>query len=189
MDGKLYTDEQIKEILSLVESQEGEQIAIVPEDNWSGSDGLNRLYGVTITDIRIGESQHTGYFQDVYKIETLTFVTDKGLISFDGEADCCSETWFADFFNIPDVLNSKVISVEVIDLEVGDYNVEKDNRTRQECDEVYGYRIRTEKGSGVFSLRNSSNGWYGGSIGKCDSHVVDPSTSIINQTNWMAENE
>lgn len=185
MDGKLYTDEQIEEILALVESQEGEKISMIPKDNWSGSDGLNRLYGVTITDIRIGYVKYTRG----YSIEVMTFETDQGLISFDGEADCCSETWFADFFNIPNVLNSKVISVESIDLEVGDYNVETDNRTRQECDEVYGYRIRTEKGSGVFSLRNSSNGWYGGNICKCDRHAIDPSTSIINQTNWMAENE
>ena len=172
---KLYTDQQIEEILALVDQQEGEQIPVIPQSNWC-DDGLNRLYGATITDIRISKGE-----------EYLTFVTDKGLISFEGWSDCCSETWFADFFGIPFILGSEVFSVESIDLEVGDYNVESDERTRQDCDEVYGYRIKTKRGVGIFSLRNSSNGWYGGSIHNSDRHITDESCSIISQRNWMAQ--
>lgn len=183
--GKPYTEEQIKGILALVDLQDGQQIPIIPSDNWY-SNGLNRLYGVCIKDIRIETDKVVGKYRD-YSMEILTFETDQGLISFDTDGDCCSETWFADFFNIQEILNSEIFSIESIDLQVGDYNVETDERTRQECDEVYGYRIKTKKGTGVFSLRNSSNGYYGGNICQCDRHIIDKSTSIIDQTNWMAD--
>jgi len=37
-------------------------------------------------------------------------------------------------------------------------------RTRQEHDIVYGYEIRTPKGRCTVAFRNSSNGYYSGSL-------------------------
>jgi len=107
---------------------------------------LNRI----ITKVLVSDDQHR-----------IQFVTDQGPINYFLEADCCSETWFSDILNVSDIINSKVIEVSC--LELPDYDC-YDGRSRQEVDEVYGYSIKTEKGSCEVIFRNSSNGYYGGDI-------------------------
>lgn len=107
---------------------------------------LNRI----ITKVLVSDDQHR-----------IQFVTDQGPINYSLYGDCCSETWFSDILNVSDIINSKVIEVSC--LELPDYNCD-DGRSRQEVDEVYGYSIKTEKGSCEVIFRNSSNGYYGGSI-------------------------
>lgn len=92
--------------------------------------------------------------------EAMAFVTDLGTFAFQTDGDCCSETWFADL-NGYAALAGAVSRVEEFELpeEAG-----KDGRTRQEEDQVMGVRIRTWRGDCEILYRNSSNGYYGGSI-------------------------
>lgn len=86
--------------------------------------------------------------------------TDDKYIEFNVTGDCCSESWFSDFFGLNNLLNEKVLFVTEIYL---DDTYECDNeRSRQSFDQVYGYKFVTNKGCAVLSFRNSSNGYYGG---------------------------
>lgn len=91
--------------------------------------------------------------------EELVFVTSTGMVGFTTDADCCSETWFADITGVSSLLGAMVNSVEWLELDQVD-----DGRSRQQVDEFYGFRIHTTLGSSDVLFRNSSNGYYGGSL-------------------------
>lgn len=91
--------------------------------------------------------------------ESLVFECTDGFHHFYTDADCCSESWFADIFGFSNLIGATVLSAQEISLDA--YN-EADGRERQECDKIYGYRLITSKGIAVVSFRNSSNGYYGG---------------------------
>jgi hypothetical protein len=80
---------------------------------------------------------------------------------YDAYGDCCSETWFADITGVNALIGGIVISVDDVDMK--GYNTD-DGRGRQEEDEVYGYKIVTDKGYADIVFRNSSNGYYGGNV-------------------------
>jgi len=75
------------------------------------------------------------------------------------DGECCSESWFADVVSINALLGHTVNSVDEVDM--GEIN---DDRGRQECDEAYGYKLKTTGGYADIVFRNSSNGYYGGSL-------------------------
>jgi hypothetical protein len=78
--------------------------------------------------------------------------------------DCCSDSWISDIFMPDYVYNDVITSVIKIPLETS-YNWEMDARTRQKQDKVYGYRFNFESGkTAILAFRNSSNGYYGGSV-------------------------
>ena len=107
------------------------------------------LVGHVINDIFIGSGEDYFLFKGP-KIDLCLY----------GYGDCCSETWFSDVYNADNLRGHEIISVDEIDSGETDKEPE---RSRQECDNVYGIRIRTEKGTCVLTYRNSSNGYYGGS--------------------------
>ena len=72
---------------------------------------------------------------------------------FEAVGDCCSETWFSDIVGLHNLLNRKITGVEMLELPQP-----QDDRTRQEYDEAYGVRLKTEKGHCDIIYRNSSNG-------------------------------
>lgn len=88
----------------------------------------------------------------------ILFVTDKGKIAYRADGDCCSESWFNHISNFNSIKNWEIIT-NIIERE------EKDETgTRQEEDKVYGYDLITSKGTCYIEMRNSSNGYYGGSL-------------------------
>lgn len=88
----------------------------------------------------------------------MQFICEDGdRLDFVTDADCCSETWFADIVGVTALLGESITVAEEVDLPEP-----ADNRTRQECDSAYGFRIFTAKGCCDFVYRNSSNGYYGG---------------------------
>lgn len=124
--------------------------------------GLEALVGATVTAIFMSEDR-------------LIFQTDRRLIAYGVEADCCSESYFFDFYGVRHVLdNGPVVAFESVQLSPGDvgyrpstWDPEIVRREYQDVVEVYGYRITTEHPqfgpvSSVFSFRNDSNGYYGG---------------------------
>ncbi len=76
--------------------------------------------------------------------------------------DCCSDTWFADIIGVQNLLDSQVNSVEK--LEFDSQKIKPDGRCRQEVDQYYGFKLITNRGFCDIIFRNSSNGYYGGSI-------------------------
>lgn len=73
------------------------------------------------------------------------------------EAECCSTTWFESINNPENMINEKIIGIEV--------KPEKDCDSSSDDDVIvaYGYTIKTAKGYTDIEFRNSSNGYYGGS--------------------------
>lgn len=73
------------------------------------------------------------------------------------DGDCCSESWWADAFNLAALRGHTVKSVRTLEMPAPD-----DGRTRQESDDAYGFEIVTDAGLCQLVFRNSSNGYYGG---------------------------
>lgn len=123
----------------------GEKIMITP---------LDILLGRVINNIWLSQDD-----------ETLFIATNVGIFRFATDADCCSETWFADIIGTSALLGGKVVSIEFIDFDKELFSLEVTNpaRTRQEADDIMGFKITTDKGRGDIIFRNSSNGYYGGS--------------------------
>ena len=90
----------------------------------------------------------------------LMFHNGSVTITYEAYGDCCSESWFADITGLDNLRGQTVIGVRILDVDLP----EGDNRTRQEEDQVYGYRLSTRKGDCDIIFRNSSNGYYGGEL-------------------------
>ena len=134
-------------------------------------DHYEALIGATVSAVLIRE-------------ETLVFQTDRGLVGYRVVGDCCSTSYFHDFYGVQHLLNNgPVVAFEEVALGPGDAGWhDPDCRSRwddstggyvtpcgghHDALEVYGYRITTEHPtfgpvSSVFSFRNDSNGYYGG---------------------------
>lgn len=117
--------------------------------------------------------------------------TDQGLVMFEVDGDCCSNSYFHDIVGTRKLLdNGPVIAVEEVDLQPGDpgyhdpdcpstpYSYGGD-ALKSPCGvahdylQVYGYRFVTEhpffgEQSTVVAFRNDSNGYYGGWMRVCD---------------------
>ncbi len=109
--------------------------------------------------------------------EYLKFVTDKGNVVFTVYGDCCSSSYFHDFYGVKKLLeNGEVVNFKEVELKEGDYNWVPENHDGAECIQCYGYAITTvspEFGevTSIFSFRNSSNGYYGGSLELADENT------------------
>ena len=107
----------------------------------------------------------------------LKFETDKGNIVYSVEGECCSSSIFYDFVGVEKLLkNGPVTEVKEVDLHPSDiittkekYPTMEDKKDSDDSIQVYGYQITTEDKdlglvTSVFSFRNYSNGYYGGSL-------------------------
>lgn len=117
---------------------------------------LEKLVGRTINKIYMNE-------------DNLKFETNLGIFVFAVEGDCCSYSYFHDFIGVANLLvGNPVVSAKSIELSEEDSKV-KVNRNDYDDVAYYGYEIVTEdpmfgEVTSVFSFRNSSNGYYGGSL-------------------------
>jgi len=106
--------------------------------------------------------------------DQLAFKTDENDYVFSVEGDCCSHSYFQDFYGVKNLIDSKIKNIETIELVPGDSLVADD----YEDIKVYGYRIITEgnygEQSSVFSFRNRSNGYYGGWMNLVNSEITAP---------------
>lgn len=128
---------------------------------------LSKMIGATVSRVLIGE-------------EILAFETDKGRAVFTVEGDCCSNSFFHDFYGVAHLLgNGPITEWEEVDLDPSDPGyVSPDEQIDYEYVQTYGYRFTTVhpvfgEVSSVFSFRNSSNGYYGGWMTSCDPSDAD----------------
>ena len=129
------------------------------------------------------------------RLTSIRFNTDNLILVFGDEylsltvyGDCCSTSYFYDFYGVEKVLNREVEDFKEVSLDPTDLKATHNG----ECIQVYGYKIvckgnpddyfaRTP--TAVFSFRNDSNGYYGGSLergGKFDKRVPEITKDVYN---------
>jgi len=113
---------------------------------------MKELEGKCITSIEVDkERQHY-----------IKFNTSSGSLVYEASGECCSESWFADVIAVDALIGANVYSVEEIDIPDG---IEVDDeRVRDDVTKAYGYKITGSRGVATIAFRNSSNGYYGGSV-------------------------
>jgi len=128
-------------------------------------EGIQRLVGKKVKKIYLNE-------------DYLKFETDDGNVVFTVDGDCCSTSVFYDFYGVKELLkNGKVKEVKEVELTTDD---RMDAKNYQESIQVYGYQITTADDgqwgdrTSVFSFRNYSNGYYGGSLEDTEDREVLP---------------
>ena len=149
---------------------------------------MKELIGKTVTKIGVSQDQ-----------SVIMFVQDDATsTAFQASGDCCSESWFADitFQNHWGTSGLPLVVNEVSEIEVPDFvlkMIEKDGRTRQDYDQVYGYKLVTNKGTCEIIYRNSSNGYYGGDCNvmkpeecKWDKKSLEEAVWEYIEDDWMA---
>lgn len=128
----------------------------------------------------IGKTVKKIYFNENY----LKFETDSGNFVYGVRGDCCSTSYFYDFYGVKNLLNNgKIISIKEVelnptDIEIGG-NIKKDKKLSDDDIKVYGYQLTTENEkfgemTSVFSFRNYSNGYYGGYMEESNDKEVSP---------------
>ena len=111
--------------------------------------------------------------------QNLKFETDGGNLVYEVLGDCCSYSFFYDFYGIKNVIGHKVKEVKTVELHPTYLFVVPD---KGDVTQVNGYAITVEPNeddyygerTAVFSFRNESNGYYGGGISKIDDKEVLP---------------
>lgn len=88
---------------------------------------------------------------------TLTFNDDEGMLYvYDADADCCSHSWIENIEDPEYLLGNLVLKVEEKEMPSEDQD--------GEYIQIMSYDIYTDKGICKIDFRNSSNGFYGGSL-------------------------
>lgn len=91
--------------------------------------------------------------------ENLVFVDSEHTpYSYGCYGDCCSHTWIEHISNLDQLVGATIVSVEPVDMP------EIPAEQQHEQDVAYGQRFNTDKGYCLIEYRNSSNGYYGGSL-------------------------
>ncbi len=118
---------------------------------------LNKLIGRIVKSVEMSEDK-----------QFITFETDDGQYKFEAFADCCSDSWIEELDNPEALIGQKVNGVESFDIDSIDTDEAdkkyKGNVGGQDVLSVYRYDIKTDKGICTIDFRNSSNGYYGGSL-------------------------
>lgn len=107
----------------------------------------NPLIGKNIKQIKIADDK-----------EALLFILSDGEQKVRVDADCCSHTWI-EHVELPTEFPCTVLAAQELEL-----NKPPLENEEYECLQFYGYKLTTDKGDIVIDYRNSSNGYYGGSI-------------------------
>ena len=124
----------------------------------------------------VGKKINKVFINEMY----LKFETDGGNFVYEVTGDCCSYSFFYDFYGVKNFLEGgKVTEVKEVELDPTDLFVVPD---KGDVTAVYGFAITTApkendyygERTSVFSFRNESNGYYGGSIDKVEDREVLP---------------
>lgn len=115
-------------------------------------DPMQELVGRTIDSLSISDDE-----------TVLVFDTDMGPIVFGTDGDCCSRSWFNDVLGVNSLMGAKVTEVEEVPMAYLK-GKELEKYDRYEVIKVYGYKLKTTHGYADLIFRNSSNGYYGGTV-------------------------
>ena len=126
---------------------------------------LQKLVGKTIAKV-------------FYSPDYLIFEDSEGIQHpYTVEGDCCSQSLFYDFFGIDVLIGGTIKEIKSVPVTPSDIygngSSYKDQASYDDSIQVYGYQITVQPKEGgynygertaVFSFRNYSNGYYGGSL-------------------------
>ena len=151
---------------------EQEELQALLEGAYDDDSRYSHIYTNTLFDSIIGEEitgvEVVSFKYDYWEVDRdaiLVLHTSDASHWFICEGDSCSETWISDIFGFSK-LKGKLLQVQEIKLTKSEVYSLEDGRARQKEDKIYGYRFITELGTSVVAFRNSSNGYYGGSLEK-----------------------
>lgn len=124
---------------------------------------LTPMYGTTIDKVLPGKVIKKIFFDK----QNLRLETDLGNFTYEVDGDCCSHSEFWDFYGVKNLIGSRVISVSEVELDPSTGSRRPDGN--DDSTQYYGYKIVAENEkwgeiTAVFSFRNISNGYYGGSL-------------------------
>lgn len=131
---------------------------------------LDDLIGLTVLKIE------TNLGNDELFIKLKDSFGNKVYMVFYSYGDCCSTSWIESLEGDQDIIENEIINIiehELPPLEDDDPDLMFDNNFTQICN----YEIVTAKGSCVIDFRNSSNGYYGGSLDLRESSIVKTKAS------------
>jgi hypothetical protein len=151
------------------------------------------MYGLNTEEI-IGAAVFAIHINE----DRLVFETSKGIVAYEVDGDCCSRSYFFDFYGVRNLLdNGPVTAFEEVHLSPGDPGYRADtwekgagwSEGEYEDVKVYGFRFTTSHPmfgdvSSVVSFRNSSNGYYGGDMRSIELDSV-PSGMLRLQTDLV----
>lgn len=107
---------------------------------------INKLIGLTVNSLELSSNKYD-----------LTLKTDKGDVVLFCYADCCSDTWI-------EHLETPKLPATILSVDEKDLSECTPDGTRQEFDQKYSTILKTSQGDFEIEFRNSSNGYYGGSL-------------------------
>lgn len=114
---------------------------------WDGLEALP-LVGMRLMGVKVDDDK-----------ESISLLFPEGTLRMYASGDCCSQSWI-EYVETPALGWDGVIA----DVSGQDeYRIEQDDPTH-DCLRFYQQTIRTTKGDVVIEYRNSSNGYYGGSL-------------------------
>lgn len=130
---------------------------LVPFSYMGVADLLKHAFGYYSMDARPLADQPLASVSVTPDKDRLVFTLAGGrTLTYEAEGDCCSESWIEHITVPSDIAGATVTAVG--EREMGEF--EKDYETIR----VYETSFRTDRGDIVVEYRNSSNGYYGGTL-------------------------
>lgn len=106
----------------------------------------------------IGEKIISVHSQESH--ESIGFLTASGrALKYEAYGDCCSYSWFEHISGLQHLIGGTVTEIRERDMPDS-----TDKDPEHEWLSFYGWAIVTDKGYFDIEMRNSSNGYYGGSV-------------------------
>lgn len=121
---------------------------------------MEELKGAIITGLEI---------DDAGQSYLVFYVKDAEPVIYFAEGECCSQSWFYSVMDPQVLFGQEVLEVEEVAMPVGQWDDPDPDDVdcgRGDYTQFYGYGLRTAKGICRIEFRNSSNGYYGGSLTK-----------------------
>lgn len=138
---------------------------------------MKELFKKTVSAVYISEEK-----------EYLSFIVEYGgeCLTYYAEGGCCSSSWFESINNLENIIGEEIIGIE----EKPECDPDGPLEDPDKCITVYGYTLKTIKGYTDIELRNSSNGYYGGSCEFIpDTELEDPYTGIKSKIMIKVQNK
>lgn len=137
-------------------------------------DTLEHLIGETVQRILLDKRK------SAIRFECLSGKT----VNYSCDGDCCSFSWIEHMEGVSALIGAKVIGYESVDIDhvlpTGEYgggSVKDEHGESHDCLQFYGYKLMTVWGHFLMEMRNSSNGYYGGSLDYREHlNIEDPTT-------------
>lgn len=128
---------------------------------------MKELIGKTVEMVLVDEDKN-GYLVFIIK--------DGAPVVYAIEGDCCSSSWLEDIIGVENFDGAHVVTAEKKEFSDQDWNEAKGlhadtkpNEWEDDCLQIFGYTLGTDKGNIDIELRNESNGYYSGDL----RHLMD----------------